>query len=305
MFEKVSPRHIDKVADRIAGALVDIAYLNSSKSMPETYPKVAIEVLIGHNRCLIIAESSYKFTDLEAKLVVEKIAGKQFETELVLVPQNPHLADNQRDKIRCGDNGIFRGVRLSEEERTLSRLAKHIYNDVIKSDGKYLISGDELTLCQSDISKDELLQDTLKFLSDYDYNITINPLGDWDNNLDNDTGVTGRKLGSDLGRAATGGCIHGKDLSKADVSVNIFLHLLLNKYNTLYSFANPYLRAKLKELSPKISTMNSIETTCNIGDETITIEGVEIIFGDIVDVVYDYIDICVGGFEKLAEWGLV
>ena len=37
--------------------------------------------------------------------------------------------------------------------------------------------------------------------------------------------------------------------------------------------------------------MNSIETTCNIGDETITIEGVEIIYGDIVDVV-----------EELDDW---
>ena len=31
MFEKVNPMHPDKVADRIAGALVDIAYKNSLK----------------------------------------------------------------------------------------------------------------------------------------------------------------------------------------------------------------------------------------------------------------------------------
>lgn len=42
MFEKVNPSHPDKVADRIAGAIVDLAYKT------ETDPKVAVEVLIGH-----------------------------------------------------------------------------------------------------------------------------------------------------------------------------------------------------------------------------------------------------------------
>ena len=42
MFEKVNPCHPDKVADRIAGAIVDLAYTK------QNYPKVAVEVLIGH-----------------------------------------------------------------------------------------------------------------------------------------------------------------------------------------------------------------------------------------------------------------
>lgn len=42
MFEKVNPSHPDKVADRIAGAVVDIAYET------QIDPKVAVEVLIGH-----------------------------------------------------------------------------------------------------------------------------------------------------------------------------------------------------------------------------------------------------------------
>ena len=49
MFEKVNPAHPDKVAERIAGALVDLAY---SK---EADPKIAVEVLIGHGTCNIIA----------------------------------------------------------------------------------------------------------------------------------------------------------------------------------------------------------------------------------------------------------
>ena len=52
MFEKVNPAHPDKIADRIAGALVDMAYEKVRD------PKIAVEVLIGHGVCHIIAETS-------------------------------------------------------------------------------------------------------------------------------------------------------------------------------------------------------------------------------------------------------
>ena len=44
MYEKVNPAHPDKVADRIAGALVDLAYQKDKN------PKIAVEVLIGELR---------------------------------------------------------------------------------------------------------------------------------------------------------------------------------------------------------------------------------------------------------------
>lgn len=50
MFEKVNPSHPDKVADRIAGALVDLAYKQADN------PRIAVEVLIGHGVCHVIAE---------------------------------------------------------------------------------------------------------------------------------------------------------------------------------------------------------------------------------------------------------
>ena len=42
MIEKVNSSHPDKIADRIAGALVDLAYSQTEN------PKIAVEVLIGH-----------------------------------------------------------------------------------------------------------------------------------------------------------------------------------------------------------------------------------------------------------------
>lgn len=53
----------------------------------------------------------------------------------------------------------------------------------------------------------------------------VNPLGDWTGGTDVDTGAANRKLGSDMADSVTGGGLHGKDLSKADVSVNIYAWL--------------------------------------------------------------------------------
>ena len=56
MFEKVYPQHPDKVADRIAGAIVDLAYAKSEN------PKVACEVLLGHGLCSLQIETSERLT---------------------------------------------------------------------------------------------------------------------------------------------------------------------------------------------------------------------------------------------------
>ena len=117
MIEKVNPTHPDKVADRIAGALVDLAYAKSEN------PKIAVEVLIGHGKCHIIAETSVKFKKAEVKQIVKRIAGN-VKVDFAQVSQDVHLASNQRDKIRCGDNGIFKGVPLTKEQRKLSKIAR-------------------------------------------------------------------------------------------------------------------------------------------------------------------------------------
>ena len=69
MFEKVNPAHPDKVADRIAGAIVDLAYKKVKN------PKIAVEVLIGHGNCHIIAETTVKFKYEEIRNIAERIAG--------------------------------------------------------------------------------------------------------------------------------------------------------------------------------------------------------------------------------------
>ena len=263
MFEKVNPAHPDKVADRIAGALVDIAYNHQ-----ET-PKVAIEVLIGHGRCNLICESSYQFSNDEIASTVERIAGYPMSTFNTMRSQDKKLAANQEGIIRCGDNGIFKGSPITKEQKELTEIAKHLY-DCYESDGKYLIVKDRIVICQSNMRLNDGLYSYYKDVAE------INPLGYWTGGLDVDTGATNRKLGSDLGDGITGGGIHGKDLSKADVTLNIYAHL------------------KAQEIG------KPVELSCAIGDEMI--DGKP--YGEIVKEVREYID-DLGGFEKLAEWGLI
>ena len=262
MIEKVNPCHPDKVADRIAGAIVDLAYKKNEN------PKVAVEVLIGHGVCHIIAETSETFTNEEVDAIVKRIAG-DIELDLVVVPQDVHLSKNQSKEIRCGDNGIFKGVPLTDNEIKLSAIAKHLYNH-FPYDGKYILTDDKLIICQSNATNEEIDKEVL-----CDQAKIINPLGEWTGGTDVDTGATNRKLGSDMAQSVTGGGLHGKDLSKADVSVNI------------YAFK------KAQE------TGEVVELCCAIGDDTI--DGKP--YSEIVEEAREYIN-SLGGFEKFAEWGL-
>ena len=259
MFEKVNPAHPDKVADRIAGALVDLAY------QKENNPKIAVEVLIGHGICHIISETSVALSPDEVKAAVSRIAGNLL-VDYREVSQDEHLADNQIGGIHCGDNGIFKGVPVTDEQKKLTAIAKQLY-DTYSSDGKYILDGDRLILCQSNVSTQELAETYP--------DAEINPLDDWTGGTDVDTGATNRKLGSDMADSVTGGGLHGKDLSKADVSVNI----------------HAFLKAQ--------RTGAPVELCCAIGDDTV--DGLP--FHEIVEEARDYIR-SVGGFEKFAEWGL-
>ena len=263
MIEKVNPSHPDKVADRIAGAIVDLAYTKNEN------PKVAVEVLIGHEQCRIIIESSETFTIEEIEPLVERIAGKM-SIECVMAKQDEHLAKNQSEKVRCGDNGIFKGVPLTDNEKHISALAREIYG-YYPTDGKYILTDDKFICCQSNASNDELKER----LDGVANEVIINPLGEWTGGTNVDTGATNRKLGSDMAQSVTGGGLHGKDLSKADVSVNI----------------HAFLKAQ--------RTGEVVELCCAIGDDTIDGQP----YDEIVEEAREYIK-SVGGFEKFAEWGL-
>lgn len=262
MFEKVNMDHPDKVADRIAGAIVDLAY------QKESNPKIAVELLLGHGHCTIISESSVWLDEEDVFRAVHRITGKNsLEIEFIQMRQDKHLSENQKGKIRCGDNGIFCGKPVTEGQKKLTELARRIY-EAFPYDGKYIIDGERVIICQSHAMNDEL--------ENFCPGAKINPLGPWTGGPDVDTGAVNRKLGSDMGDAVTGGGLHGKDLSKADVSVNIYAHL------------------KAQE------TGRPVQISCAIGDEFV--DGRP--YSKIVEIARTYIQ-SLGGFEKFAQWGLI
>ena len=261
MYEKVNPKHPDKCADRIAGSLVDYAYTQ------EENPRIAVEVLIGHGVCHVIAETSVHIPSNFVESTVRRIAGDRILSNYVEVPQDAHLAQNQAGGVRCGDNGIFKGVPVTEEQAELTHIA-HVLYSCFPYDGKYILDGNRLIICQSNARKEDI---EAMYLG-----AEINPLGDWTGGTDVDSGATNRKLGSDMADGVTGGGLHGKDLSKADVSVNIYAFLKAQR------------------------TGKPVELCCAIGDDTV--DGIP--YSEIVETARRYIR-DVGGFEKFAEWGLV
>ncbi len=261
MYEKVNPMHPDKVADRIAGAIVDYAY-----SIQDN-PRIAVEVLIGHGRCYIICESSVDIPYDFAQSTCDRISKEHLEVVLTVVPQDRYLSANQMTAMRCGDNGIFKGVPITDGQKKLTQIAKEIYSNY-PTDGKYVLSSDKLIICQSHADTDTLLKEYP--------NSIVNPLGFWTGGTNVDSGATNRKLGSDMGDSVTGGGMCGKDLSKADVSVNIYAWL------------------KAQE------TDKTVELCCAIGDDTVDNRP----YAEIVEIAKNYIE-HLGGFEKFAEWGLI
>lgn len=190
----------------------------------------------------------------------------------------------------------------------LTNIAGTIYG-AIPYDGKYIINNlkhmlhpsvignliADITICQSHAEFSDLANIIDKFEQELSnqrgeyvsFMPTINPLGPWTGGINVDCGCTNRKLGSDMGDGVTGGGLMGKDLSKADVSVNIVCHL------------------------KAVASGKVVTAICSIGDENVTFtypDGRTEMepFADIVDQARRYIiNACRGSFEKFAEWGLI
>ena len=106
-FEKLNPAPPDKEADRIAGALVDLAYKQQEN------PKIAVEVLVGHRVCHVIAKHLH--------LAVEDVSISSphcgsVVVDYVEVPKDVIL------QISVGKSAavtsIFKGVPVTKEQKS-------------------------------------------------------------------------------------------------------------------------------------------------------------------------------------------
>ena len=228
--ESVSPKHPDKLCDRISDAILD-AYLTKD---PEA--RVAAETCGGHDVVFVTGEIT-STAEVDIPAIVKKIAGENLEVHTKIVKQSPEIAQGV-DTGGAGDQGIMVGYACDDTPELLPRevvLARRLNQFIYQKhpyDGKTQITlapnGEVESIVASfqNVSSKILKQLVEEFIKKYQLTgkleLHLNPAGDWNQGgFDADTGLTGRKLIVDNygpGVAIGGGCYSGKDPSKVDRS---------------------------------------------------------------------------------------
>lgn len=230
--ESVSPRHPDKLCDRISDAILD-AHLAEDPGA-----RVAVDVAGGHGKIFVTGEVTSRAKHVDVAAIVQRIVG---EIELIenIAKQSPEIAQGV-DTGGAGDQGIMVGYATRETpellplEVVLARsLNQHLY-ERWPFDGKTQVTvrGEEIVSIVASFQHaphDELEAAVKKWASGYfvkyrnsNPTLHINPAGDWEiGGFDADAGLTGRKLAVDnYGPRIPvgGGAFSGKDPSKVDRS---------------------------------------------------------------------------------------
>ncbi len=236
--EYVSPRHPDKLADRISDAILD-AYLRE-----DPLSRVAVDVAGGHGTIFIVGEVTSGATSVNPEKIAQRIVGPQatgepYEVITRIVAQSPEIAHGV-DTGGAGDQGIMIGYATAETPELLPLeyvLARNLNRALYQRwpfDGKTQVTVrggavEAVVASFQHAPSADLRQAVTAWLADEPLAVIraqpvlhINPAGDWDSgDFDADSGLTGRKLAVDnygprvpLG----GGAFSGKDGTKVDRS---------------------------------------------------------------------------------------
>ena len=228
--ECVSPKHPDKMCDRISDTILDL-YLQGDPNS-----RCAIETCGGNGKVFVTGEvtSNTEVTEDDIKTIVHNISGVE-DVIVHLTKQSPEIAQGV-DTGGAGDQGIMIGYACRDNEQFLPQeyylsreLNKFIF-DKFPYDGKTQVTmnGNSLrVVCSFQNAPKEMLEGLVGgFFSRYpQYHIEslhCNPAGDWNiGGFTADAGLTGRKLAVDnYGPRVPigGGAFSGKDCTKVDRS---------------------------------------------------------------------------------------
>lgn len=247
-FEMVLGGHPDKMCDIIAEAV---------KS--EHKGKTAVEVVWFGDTIIVGGEVTDIISDIDVKATVNEVLNtygyndKPIIVKNLLQEQSKEIADIVNKNNGAGDNGIFfagwhyKWSPIIKRLKVLSRFLTNAASSFnYRTDGKFIAEFDNsykletftLNIASKDNNKltKKNKNDFHNFLATaitlaFDFNpllsIKINPKGDWHKcGGFADSGLTGRKLACDNSMGLFhqgGGAFFGKDVSKADYSVPLFL----------------------------------------------------------------------------------
>lgn len=304
--ESVSPKHPDKLCDRISDAILD-AYLAQ-----DPYSRVAAETCGGHGVVFVTGEIT-STGDVDIEKIVHDIAGPEVEVHTKIVKQSPEIAQGV-DTGGAGDQGIMIGYATDETpellplEVVLSRRLNQFIYEQYPYDGKTQVTlnpdGEVESIVASfqNVSKEDLEKKVRDFIAERGLTgkleLHINPAGDWNQGgFDADTGLTGRKLIVDnYGPriAIGGGCYSGKDATKVDRSAAYMARRI----------AVDYLKKRgahevLVRLAYAIGYAEPLEKTVIVDGKPEEIEGYDLTPNGIIK----YLDLRRPIYAKTAEYG--
>ena len=204
--ECVSPKHPDKMCDRISDTILDF-YLQGDPNS-----RCAIETCGGNGKVFVTGEvtSKTEVTEDDIKSIVHNISGVE-DVIVHLTKQSPEIAQGV-DTGGAGDQGIMIGYACRDNEQFLpqeyylSRELNKFVFDKYPYDGKTQVTmnGNSLRVVCSfqNAPAGELEKLVMQYFEDFpQYHIEdlhCNPAGDWNiGGFTADAGLTGRKLAVD------------------------------------------------------------------------------------------------------------
>ena len=312
--ESVSPKHPDKICDRISDAILD-AYLTID---PDS--RVAVDVAGGHGTVFVTGEVTSRAKNVDVEAIVKRIAG-DVAVLVHIARQSKEIASGV-DTGGAGDQGIMVGYATSQtEERlplevVLSRdLNQHLYA-LWPYDGKTQVSLREAEISSIVASfqhapHDELEHAVIQWAQEQNYVskcfvkgrndnpiLHINPAGDWNlGGFDADAGLTGRKLVVDnYGPRIPvgGGAFSGKDPSKVDRSAAYMARKIAIDYLERFQANEVYVY-----LAYAIGYDQPLEATAIVDGSEKTVEGYDLSPNGIVRT----LDLKRPVYERTAEYG--
>jgi S-adenosylmethionine synthetase len=303
--ESVSPKHPDKLCDRISDAILD-AYLAIDPKA-----RVAVETAGGHGELFVLGEVTAS-GQIEIEPIVKALAGDDINLKVKIVHQSSEIAAGV-DSGGAGDQGIMVGYATCETDELLPKevvLARQLNQRLYKKwphDGKTQVTLEDgkinAVVASFQNSKTaELEKEVRDWLGQQPHSqaakVYVNPTGDWhQGGFDADSGLTGRKLVIDnYGPQIPvgGGAFSGKDATKVDRSAAYMARRI----------AVDYLRRRsAKEvfcyLAYAIGVAEPVEATVVVDGQTELVEGYDLTPAGIIKA----LDLRRPQFAKTAEYG--